>query len=424
MLPGPFPSPHETHKNPRWPGVDLSEFNQPPGTAYRILEPWQLLQYNQPDPNKNPFENAIDALIRQQGITFQMFIDGRGSLPDPERPVAVHINQPDEPEEIIYLLDRPGREGSAGNPIAMQAAAQAAGKRACRLDPDQQPADQRGVPFSRTTIAFLNPVPNGQNHLTFIHNAHQDQMWAPLSADAVHAAISAGEGKLIGYNAGPSGASILHPHFQRIDLIPSGLAAFNQLDPSVASKSYLRPTLEAALGELTNHPDSIEAIELVDGVNAFVPTRLQKTVLILSGSDPWAVHEALNMAISKLPIVKDKNGKPEVEPRMNICMEVIGDELVAYLFPRTKHRDSQFDNSSERAQDTTVHRLTQAFMEAYGMWPVVKEVDRNSFVTRDGDTPDEITRRSHIAAGFIHQSCKEVYMPSSDFVSYLRQDHP
>src|SRR5579884_2529773 len=169
-------------------------------------------------------------------------------------------------------------------------------RRPCFLCAANLPPEDKGLEFNSEFTIYCNPFPILEHHLTIVHRDHRPQRIADQIANIV-AVADALPGYFVIYNGPQCGASAPdHMHFQAC---------------------------------------SSEGVPIVDDIEKAVADTIpsySRRVIVFRESRPDRLTERLSNEIS--------NSEPE--PLLNLALFRKGDDLVATLFPRLKHRPAVF----------------------------------------------------------------------------------
>lgn len=193
--------------------------------------------------------------------------------------------------------------------------------------------NQRALKYTDKAWILANPFPIiRDNHLT-ITMEHTPQRWDEVADSAFALAGDLGNDWVVFYNGARVGASApKHAHIQagRIRLPIE----------SDAKKAWLDRDM----------PGVVEQVHLRDDVQAFVPRKLGRSVLVINGQNPDSVRQAVGEAITKLPKYDEHE-----EPDINVVIKQGSDEegnriFTAYLFPRRAFRAKSFSKDGNPSE--------------------------------------------------------------------------
>lgn len=193
-------------------------------------------------------------------------------------------------------------------------------ERKCFLCSGNLPKEQRGVPYQGKYTLLVNPFPIFHRHLTIPDTAHVDQRINGRMGDMLSLARDL-ESFVIFYNGPKCGASAPdHFHFQAGSkgMLPIEKDFLNYLE-----KTVLLQSVSGNIYEMNNYA--------------------RKALIYESPSSDWLVQsfESLLKALEKMQ-------SQEEEPLLNILASFDGGCWRLFVFPRTKHRPSQFFEEGDK----------------------------------------------------------------------------
>jgi Domain of unknown function (DUF4922) len=198
----------------------------------------------------------------------------------------------------IYIRHIPHRMVSTTALVDRESVA----KRPCFLCAANLPPEEEGLPFGDFTI-YCNPFPIVDRHVTIAHKEHRPQRIAEQFGSMLDIAAAL-PGCFVVYNGPECGASAPdHMHFQ------AGSRELFPIENDTAKQTGVT---------LPNYA---------------------RNVLLFRGRNHSALIGRLDRAIH---LLADATGHRLAEPMVNIAAFQEGDEWVAYLFPRRKHRPDVF----------------------------------------------------------------------------------
>lgn len=193
---------------------------------------------------------------------------------------------------------------------------QSIAERKCFLCNENRPAEQQAIAFGNDFLILINPYPIFKTHFTISSNLHTDQQFLPHTKSMLLLA-RAMDGFTIFYNGPQAGASAPdHLHFQ------AGEKGFMRIDHEFHSLKKLSGRA-LILGQNTK----------VWSFNNYL--RKMISVVTRSMEEAIAVLETYYKCFEQLQ--PEKN-----EPMMNVLCSWSEDEWTIHLFPRKKHRPTQY----------------------------------------------------------------------------------
>lgn len=282
-------------------------------------------------------EPAAFRLLSQQAEAWPLLADGLRGLRSAQRRAITVDGVAVEVRHIPHRMKSTTARVDAASVRA----------RPCFLCVLNLPAEQRGVGFGGEWVALANPFPIVDKHLTIVHRDHTPQRIAGRMG-ALFALARALPGFFVVYNGPECGASAPdHMHFQA--------------------------------GDRTTFPIQ----HAVSGARRFgAPFR----ALVFSGTDPCAMAGQVESAIAALAAVTGKTP----EPLVNVAAFTRGDDLVACVFARSKHRPDVFHRGEIL--------VSPAAIDLSGIWvaPRAEDLERLSAevvseVYREVLLPDGVT---------------------------------
>ncbi len=194
-------------------------------------------------------------------------------------------------------------------------------ERPCFLCADALPDEQKGLILLEKYLVLVNPFPIFPVHLTISHTEHIPQIFGNHITDLLDISRELDELTLF-YNGPECGASAPdHFHFQ---------AVFGGILP--VENEY--ETLKNYHSEFLVMNDHLTVISVEDYLRRFIAVESDNQEELASQLD------LIRNLMAK------KSGSPE--PMMNIMCNYMGDRWRVIIFPREKHRPSQYFDPDEK----------------------------------------------------------------------------
>ncbi len=206
-------------------------------------------------------------------------------------------------------------------------------ERKCFLCTENRPAQQEGLEYPGGYTILLNPYPIFEKHLT-IETGHIPQRIAGRMGDMLRLAKDLSDFVIL-YNGPECGASAPdHFHFQAgtKDTLP----VESELD---RLKKLLYKTNEGCVWTMNNNMHTIAT----SSQDTAMANYLRKVIIYTSLNPAWVETEFNRMMDAFAKIQPDKP-----EPMVNILAAFHEDRYTLFVFPRQKHRPSQYDQEGEQ----------------------------------------------------------------------------
>jgi|GEM_PF-5515592 len=214
----------------------------------------------------------------------------------------------------------------------------------CFLDPENLTDGERGLEYGNSVI-LGNLYPYLRGHLVIVDRSHAPQDLGPQ----LHTALELATGLpsyYIFYNGPKVGATAPdHLHLQ------AGLSSDIPILGDLQTLEAERPK------------DKLRLPVASDSVEAFIPTSIDRTVLVVRGYDHEDVVKGIGQAVAIL------TGLPNIgllDANFGVALQ--GKRLTGLVFPRSRLRHPDFSQSDSP-------KLTPAAAELSGLWPVPVEHD-------------------------------------------------
>jgi ATP adenylyltransferase/5',5'''-P-1,P-4-tetraphosphate phosphorylase II len=189
--------------------------------------------------------------------------------------------------------------------------------RKCFLCIDNLPEEQNGLRYDKSFIILSNPYPIFEEHFTIINKKHTEQTLIGHFDDFLNISRDLGVYYNTFYNGPQCGASAPdHMHFQ---------AGTKNITP-------IEQEIDSLLNSSEHFILKSSKIEI-----RFVENRLRNFILIESGNKGELLY-AFKIYIK----AARKLSLPKEEPMMNLISSYENEKWRIIIFPRTKHRPSQF----------------------------------------------------------------------------------
>ncbi len=193
-------------------------------------------------------------------------------------------------------------------------------ERPCFLCPQNRPQEQKELSFLSDYELLVNPFPVFPRHLTIPDRRHTDQLIRDRIGDMLHLAEGL-PGFFIFYNGPKCGASAPdHFHFQ------AGIKGELPLEK-----------------ELVSFDRKLLIYEMPEGKLFSMENYLRKTLIYESTDLQW-----LSRKFEELLSVLQSMQPKEKEPLINLWISYKNGTWQLVVFPRIKHRPSQFFDSGEK----------------------------------------------------------------------------
>ena len=210
----------------------------------------------------------------------------------------------------VFIRHIPHRVGSTTAPVDRESVA----KRPCFLCAGNLPAEEEGLRFDQDFTIYCNPFPIVARHLTIAHREHRLQRIANQFGNMLDLAAAL-PGYFVIYNGPECGASAPdHLHFQ------AGSRGLFPIEKDTA------------------------------GLAGVTVPNYTRNVLLFRARDRSALIDRMDRAID---LLGETTGK-RAEPMVNIAVSHEGEEWVAYLFPRGKHRPAAFHRGELTVSPATI----------------------------------------------------------------------
>jgi ATP adenylyltransferase/5',5'''-P-1,P-4-tetraphosphate phosphorylase II len=189
--------------------------------------------------------------------------------------------------------------------------------RKCFLCTDNLPEEQNGLRYDKSFIILSNPYPIFEEHFTVINKKHTEQTLIGHFDDFLNISRDLGAYYSAFYNGPQCGASAPdHMHFQ---------AGTKNITP-------VEQELKSLINSSEHYILKSSKIEI-----RFVENRFRKFILIESGNKGELLY-AFKIFIK----AARKISLPKEEPMMNLISSYENEKWRIVIYPRAKHRPSQF----------------------------------------------------------------------------------
>jgi hypothetical protein len=223
-------------------------------------------------------------------------------------------------------------------------------ERPCFLCRQSRPDEQLELPFEENYLILVNPYPVFKNHFTIPSVAHQPQEIRERFSVMLNLAVYLQDFALI-YNGPRCGASAPdHFHFQAVEQ--------EQL-PVVRDFNAMRNARLAAGKK---------------GIKVFGWNDYLRYPVTFRGAD----RNDLKRFFDRLYLVLQREMNTVEEPMMNVLACHTGEDWVVHVFPRKKHRPSQYFESAEKQI-----LLSPASIDMSGALIMPRENDFNNITISD-----------------------------------------
>ncbi len=223
-------------------------------------------------------------------------------------------------------------------------------ERPCFLCRQNRPAEQRELPFEEDYLILVNPYPVFEKHFTIPAVGHQPQEIRGRFGVMLNLAAYLQDFALI-YNGPRCGASAPdHFHFQAVE---------KKELPVVRDFNAMRNTRRVAGA---------------GGVELFGWNDYLRYPITFMGAD----RNDLERFFDRLYLVLQREMNTVEEPMMNVLAYHTGGDWVVHVFPRKKHRPSQYFESAEKQI-----LLSPASIDMSGVLIMPRENDFNNITVND-----------------------------------------
>jgi hypothetical protein len=249
----------------------------------------------------------VKALLTQQKKAWNLCSNGYNSLS------SVELRNFEFDGFNIKVQFNPGRIISSSAKVDEKSI----NNRACFLCYDHLPPEQKGILYENNFIILCNPYPIFNEHFTIVNIEHLPQLIEDTFNIPLNLSRDLGKNYTIFYNGPKCGASAPdHLHFQ------AGNKSFMPIDSEYEN-------IKITLGE--------KIVDENDFRVYAVDNYLRKFFSIESGS-----IEILAKAFDTFYNIYEKVSAKGEEPMMNILFGYENETWKVIIFPRSKHRPSQY----------------------------------------------------------------------------------
>ena len=263
-------------------------------------------------PGYKNLEDNVNALLSQQKKTWDLCNEGYKSLQ------TVKIKNFGFDGFSIKVQFNHGRIISSSAKVDEKSI----NSRECFLCYNHLPEKQKGLLFQKRFLILCNPYPIFNKHFTIASTEHLPQLIEDTFDIPLDLSIELGENFTVFYNGPKCGASAPdHLHFQ------AGDKFFMPIDSEYEK-------IKTVLGEkiVENKELKIYAVD----------NYLRKFFSFESGD-----REILNRTFEKFYSIFEKVSVQGEEPMMNILFSYKNEKWIVIIFPRSKHRPSQYFEEGE-----------------------------------------------------------------------------
>ncbi len=193
-------------------------------------------------------------------------------------------------------------------------------ERKCFLCKENLPSQQKRLSYPPDYLVLVNPYPIFPKHFTIVCDHHTDQLIEGRISDILSLARDMDD-FVVFYNGPESGASAPdHFHFQAGT---KGIMEIEKDFSDYSGKSLLRREENGAMYEMQHY--------------------LRKTLVLKSEDSQWIIDQFENIFRQLKKIQPEKK-----EPMLNFMASFNGKSWTLFLFPRIKHRPSQYFEEGEK----------------------------------------------------------------------------
>jgi hypothetical protein len=217
--------------------------------------------------------------------------------------------------------------------------------RKCFLCPDNLLDGELGLAYGDDNIIFGNLFPILDGHLVIVNRSHVPQDLIPQLSTALRLADEL-RSHFFFYNGPEVGASAPdHRHLQ------GGLRNAFRIEQDLLELESGRPK------------DKL-IVDISTKVHAFIPTTIDRSVLVVRGHTQKDVEDGTTKAVNRLKKCLSNYGLLD----FNFAVSAQGNELTSLIFPRKRFRMKDFFKPSSL-------KISPATIELVGLWVVPVEGD-------------------------------------------------
>ena len=189
--------------------------------------------------------------------------------------------------------------------------------RECFLCIDKLPKQQTGLKYDKNFIILCNPYPIFEEHFTIINKKHKGQTLIGHFDDMLDLSWDLGKYYNVFYNGPKCGASAPdHMHFQ------AGTKKVTPLEQEIESLKHIDKLLKLKSSK----------IEVCFFENQ------KRNIIVMESNNKGELLYAFKIFVKSFR----KISPPKEEPMMNLISSYDGNAWRIFIFPRAKHRPTQF----------------------------------------------------------------------------------